>query len=236
MLLIDAYNVLNVEGVLPNHLAAPNLIQLVGMLARSRYAARPTKLVCDGHLSSQIQTHLRTKAAGHATSVRYEGVDLIFSGPGEEADDVIEHLLTHHAGSASLLVVSSDRRLRRAARRAGAAHRTSEAFLRELAADLSRPSSGEVPSFASKTPLDHDQTRYWMRQFGLGEPDFSRTERPSHLPTEEPPPPKEAQNPPVVDPDLFGLIEKSGLEIDLAELDMQRWVQGVQPFRPFSPD
>ncbi|MCL4219912.1 MAG: NYN domain-containing protein [Phycisphaerales bacterium] len=241
MVIIDAYNVLNVQGVLPTHLAAPDLVQLVDLVRMSRYAARQPVLVCDGHLSAVLRPRLAARAAGKATQVRLNDIRIVFSGPGEEADDVIERLLVHHSGSASLLLVSSDRRLQRAARRSGGRYVESAAFLGDLAADASAPRAPGRPEFARRTPLSRGETAHWMRLFGLGEPDFDRQPEPLPVPpvaASEPPsrPPRASPPPPKIDQTLCHLIEKSGLEIDLAELDMQRWVQGVEPFRPWSEE
>lgn len=79
-----------------------------------------------------------------------------------------------------------------------------------------------------------------MRLFGLGEPDFDHppalTPAPSPESPKRPPKPTRAVPQTEIDPILRHLVQKSGLEIDLAELDMQRWVQGVEPFRPWSED
>lgn len=240
MLIIDAYNVLNVEGVLPAHLAAPDLVQLVALIRTSRYVSRRPLLVCDGHLSSVLRPHLAARAAGRATNVSLDSVELVFSGAGEEADDVIERLLAHHSGSSKLLLVSSDRRLQRAARRAGGRFREASAFLADLAADSSLPRPAGRPEFARRTPLSQGETSFWMQQFGLGEPDFNRPNE-VESPRKRTAVPKpnsnlEVRAAPVPDPELRRLIEKSGANIDLAELDMQRWVQGVEQFRPFSQE
>lgn len=241
MVIIDAYNVLNVEGVLPAHLAAPDLVQLVHLIRQSRYAPRQPVLVCDGHLSAAIGPRLAAGSAGKATQVRLNDIRIVFSGPGDEADDVIERLLVHHSGSASLLLVSSDRRLQRSAKRAGGRYMESAAFLGDLAADASAPRAPDRPEFARRTPLSRGETAHWMRLFGLGEPDFSPSPEPQPQPSVEtreraPNPPPAAPPPLEIDQSLRHLIQKSGLEIDLAELDMQRWVQGVEPFRPWSED
>lgn len=243
MLIIDAYNVLNVDGVLPAHLAAPDLVELVRLVRTSRYARTNPVLVCDGHLSRALQANMPVKAAGRATNVRLDGVQLIFSGPGQEADDVIERLLAHHSGSASLLLVSSDRRLQRAARRAGGRYREASAFLGDLAADaaLPRTTLGK-PEFARRTPLSKGELAIWMQEFGLGPPALDTPPpEPESKPAPPSPPPKlkrspKAQTPPPPDPDLLRLIQKSGIQIDLTELDMHRWLDDVQPFRPFSPE
>lgn len=241
MLIIDAYNVLNVEGVLPTHLAAPDLVELVRLVQASRYARMNPILVCDGHLSRALRANMPVKAAGRATSIRLDGIQLIFSGPGEEADDVIERLLIHHSGSARLLLVSSDRRLQRAAKRAGGRYREAPAFLGDLAADASLPRAKlGKPEFARRTPLSRGELAIWMQEFGLGPPDVQPPEpEPEPIPPSPPLKPKaapKAQVPPPPDPDLLRLIQKSGIHIDLTELDMHRWLDDVQPFRPFSQD
>ncbi len=244
MVIIDAYNVLNVDGVLPSHLAAPDLVQLVDLVLQSRYASRRPVLVCDGHLSNSLRPRLAAGAAGKATQVRLNGVRVVFSGQGDEADDVIERLLAHHSGSSTLLLVSSDRRLQRAAKRSGGRYLESAAFLSDLAADVAAPRVPGRPEFARKTPLSRGETAHWMQHFGLGEPDFDRPPEPPPKPPQPVPqaPTPHPKQPPKplpsaeIDPALRRLIEKSGLEIDLTELDMQRWVQGVEPFRPWSED
>lgn len=240
MVIIDAYNVLNVEGVLPAHLAAPDLVQLVALIRTSRYASQRPILVCDGHLSGAIRHTLAARSAGRASSVTLDGIEILFSGAGEEADDLIERLLAHFSGSARLLLVSSDRRLQRAARRAGGRYRQASAFLADLAADASLPRTPGRPEFARRTPLSRGETAFWMRVFGVGEPTFDRPQEPDRpeepVAKPQPSPQPEPERPPAIDPTLRQLIEKSGVEIDLSELDMQRWVQGVEQYKPFSSE
>lgn len=235
MLIIDAYNLLNVEGVLPAHLAGLDLVELVALLARSRHAGDRILLVCDGHLS-----HLAGRPpsrTGDPVRVRFGGVDLIFSAPGTEADDVIEALLAHHAGSNRLLMVSTDRRLSRAARRVGAQPMSSEAFMRRLATDADAKPKWEIPAFARKTPLDQGALAYWMAEFGLGEPT-----RPEPLPPTPPPQdyrpansdPTPERTPPPLDAFLARLIAESRLSIDPVDLDMERWLKEHPPEPPSS--
>jgi len=233
MLIIDAYNLLNVEGVLPAHLAGLDLVELVGLLGRSRHAGDRILLVCDGHLS-----HLAGRLAsrsGDPVRVRFGGVDLVFSSPGTEADDVIEALLAHHSGSRSLIMVSSDRRLARAARRAGAQTMGSEAFMRRLALDADRRRRAEVPAFARKTPLDRGALAFWMAEFGLGEPAAPdpAVEAPGSAEPEVQG--RQAEVSPgasragTVDEFLLRLIRESRLSIDPVDLDMERWLREHPP-------
>jgi hypothetical protein len=238
MLIIDAYNVLNVQGVLPPHLAAPDLLDLVRLLTTSRYRTEPIILVCDGHLARH-RTHAALAASGQPTALTFLGVRLIFSGPGQEADDVIESLLRHHQGSSSLVLVSSDKRLKRSARKWGARPLDSADFLFQLAHDHDRPTTPGQPAFTQQTPLSRADLTFWMRHFGLGDPVLHPAPPPPPPETPAAPPaPKPnaptAQSRPPSDPTLLPLIRESGLSIDLAELDMNLWLDKIQPFPPSS--
>jgi hypothetical protein len=48
MLIIDAFNVLHTQGVLPPDLADPGVPGLIRLIAASRYARRDLTIVCDG--------------------------------------------------------------------------------------------------------------------------------------------------------------------------------------------
>lgn len=237
MLIIDAYNLLNVQGVLPAHLAGLDLIQLVSLVRSSRHAGDRILLVCDGHLSrlaDRVPHHDRDHVR-----VQFGGVELLFSGHGIEADDVIEALLAHHAGSNTLIMVSSDRRLIRAARKVGARPIGSDAFLRHLAIDHDRNRSTHRPERSRcHTPLNRGSVAFWMHEFGLGEP-IDRPPTPEvtipvaeSLPEErigqdvEPP-----ETEPTIELDdlLVQLIRESRLSIDPVDLDMDRWLREHPP-------
>lgn len=163
MLLVDAYNALHVTGVLPPHLAgldAPALAELVG---RSRWGRGRATLVCDG-----------VKPRGWPREV--EGVELRFAGPGRDADGLIERLLRDSPDPRRVTVVSTDQRLRKAAKRAGASSLTSEAFLAQIAADMEAPKARASSPAAGKpeVPLDAFALRRWLDEFGLGSDELSR--------------------------------------------------------------
>jgi hypothetical protein len=230
MVIIDAYNLLNVTGVLPAHLAGPGLVKLVALVRSSRHGGDRVLLVCDGHVARLAG---RPPArSGDPVRVRFGGVDLIFSAPGTEADDVIEALLAHHAGSNGVLMVSSDRRLSRAARRVGAQPMSSEAFMKRLALDADARAPAGYPAFARKTPLDRGDVVFWMAEFGLGAPaepgppEPPPTPEPALAPRPAPGPPAEA---PPVDELLVRLIRESRLSIDPVDLDMERWLREHPP-------
>lgn len=155
MLIVDTFNVLHCPGVLPTRLAGLGVPDLVRLISVSRYAARSITLVCDGG------------GSGGDSGVRMDGVRILFSGAGREADDLIERLIERfHRGNA-LEVVSSDRRLRRAARRFRAGWISSEAFLGALAEDERRPIPKRGNVLRGQVPLDRYSVRQWLEEFGL---------------------------------------------------------------------
>ncbi len=162
MLIVDTYNVLHTTGVLPPRLAAPGVPGLVRLLASSRYAHRRITLVCDGGSDRQ-------------SGYRMGNIHILYAGPAREADDVIEHLIRRYARGNVLEVVSSDRRLQRAARRHRAGSISSESFLEHLVHDerLPPPRRGNV--LRKQVPLDAYSVAQWLREFGY-EPSPTRPE------------------------------------------------------------
>jgi YacP-like NYN domain len=177
MLLIDAYNVLLSPGVLPPRLAGLEIEGLIRLLAVSRHARKRIRLVCDGsppkaarvmasHAGRAALHMPSASSAGHAEAAARSAVDVIYAGPGVEADSYIEDFLERDSAARRWTVVSSDRRVRRAADRAGARSLTSEAFLHQLVTDEARPAPAPDPKTRHKIPLDSHETSHWMREFG----------------------------------------------------------------------
>ncbi|MEQ8318511.1 MAG: NYN domain-containing protein [Phycisphaerales bacterium] len=292
MLLVDTSNVLYVTGVLPQHMmgdgAGLDLPGLARLISTSRYGRRRAVLVSDGvgpsrandaALASETGAPEATNTAPSGKEVA--GLDVVYAGANQEADDVIELLLARDTAPRRLLVVSTDRRLIRAARRRRAQSITSEAFLRHLASDASKPRAKPLPGYATQVPLNEYAVGYWMSLFGYGSmaeeappgerpvSDVSRAAqrgldeerqreqarkrassphaherlkipkdllgangKPSASKDRPPPPPKPRVEPPPPPPpaddelpaDVKDLLKDSGLSIDPADLDMDRWL------------
>lgn len=228
MLLLDAFNIIHATGVLPPEHADIDVPGLVALLVRSRYARTPTTLVCDGP----------RPGVGHAgpSASAIAGTRILYTGAGREADDEIERLLEASSFASRMLVVSSDKRVQRAARRRGARWTRSSTFLHHVALDLARPARDPLPKWVHEIPLGPAEVEQWMRQFGLPEDWGPRAER-------RPPAPSPPSNPPARDPPASGarvepeppagppirldeatrrLIEEHAIDPD--ELDMGRWM------------
>ena len=271
MLLVDAYNVVRAQWVLPASRRGLDVRGLIGLIGRSRFAGRRLRVVVDGRPSPDWLRHgVYDTLAGHAWS-RLGRAEIVFSGRDAEADDVIEEILDRTRGVA-ITVVSSDRRLVRAAGRAGADQIGNGSFLRLLNEDLDRADAERLPAFAAEVPLDPESVAHWMREFGFEPPPPQRPApagpppsrspkpkvgpassrppksvvgpassrplppTPNKRPAESPPhhatgnPPDLPDHGPTLDPLLHDAFEEWYGALHSGDLDMRKWVDGVEPF------
>lgn len=224
MIVIDAFNVLHVTGVLGPELAGIELADLVWLIAQSRYAGQQLTLVCDG-----VQP-----GAGHAGpgAIRLGEARVLYAGGGREADDEIEQLLARSSYASRMVVVSSDRRLRTAAKRAKAESIRSEVFLAHLARDAGRRQREPLPKWVHAIPLSQLEVEHWLDEFGI-EADMGRSDpgvdemgdqsaenqASQSVRGREP---DDAPRPVELDEATRRLIDESNIDPD--ELDMDRWV------------
>ena len=155
MLVIDAANVLHAASAQPwpiSELESAGLIRLVASLQLGR---RGAVLAFDG-------------AIPVPTPRDPPGVRVLWSGTDREADDVIEELLVIDSAASRIRVVSSDRRLRLAARRAGAVSETSADFLHRVYDEMiARGKRLPPPPIRQEVPLDRAMLAMWLEEFGF---------------------------------------------------------------------
>lgn len=237
LVLVDAFNVLHVTGVLPPDLAGPDVVGLGRLIAGSRFGRARVILVCDGI------------GPDNAADALPASVEIRFAGVRRDADTAIEDLIRSVGGGGgrNVLIVSSDHRLERAARRARARWLPSDVFLRQVAYDHERRagSTGSRrpaarPAFTTALPPDPAERREWLRYFGIGpDDDLARlpaSEVPSPRPTQQPPPPDAAPPPPTderaalaVDPVILEALKEWRGRLSLDDLDMSRWLTDTTP-------
>ena len=99
-------------------------------------------------------------------------VEAIFAAPAS-ADDVILDEIDANSAPRRLTVVSTDRELRRAARRRRCKGVTSEDFADELlhAANRPEPTGPREPAGKHSGRLSPEETKAWLREFGLEDVD-----------------------------------------------------------------
>ncbi len=160
-LIIDTYNVLHTTGALPPDLAGIETADLIELIGRSRYRKEQACLVCDG-----------TPPPGGAAATT-ERTHLIYAGAARSADDVIERMIDRSSGPKRLTIVSSDRRVVKAARRRRCRTLSSDAFLRQIARDHRRTPRRAQEGSRPYRSLSSSDVERWINAFGLTEADLA---------------------------------------------------------------
>jgi len=93
-------------------------------------------------------------------------LEVFFAGLGSDADTVIEDKIKASTAPRRLTVVSSDRRLRDAARARKATAVKSEVFWNNLRKQLRRKKTFKEPT-AKRRGLTESETKQWLEFFGI---------------------------------------------------------------------
>ena len=142
----------------------------------------------------------------------YRGITVLFSKGYAEADDLLEELIASDHAPRQLLVVSSDHRLHRAARRRKATPIDSDVWIAQFESPGGRP-AGRSP--ASKPSPSPEQTDSWLAEFA----DINIDEIRSEIHADEPPSPEGrsesggAQKTPGGEPEIAGGTAKDGVDL-----------------------
>ncbi len=183
LLLIDGYNV-----IAP--VAAPGR---AGASGNSRWLEAERKRLLRRlieHLPESVRTRTcvvfdaRSPPPGAESQMNIGGIEIRFAVDEPEADDLIEKLIIEHSAPKQLAVVSSDHRLKEAARRRGAVSLDSDHWLDELLegrvtlatgieileeSQENREGQGGCDSLEKKptTPMTDTEVEHWLREFGF---------------------------------------------------------------------
>ena len=93
-------------------------------------------------------------------------LEIIFVGMATDADTVIEHKIQLNTAPKRLTVVSSDRRLRDAARARKAVSVKSDAFWGDVQKQLRRKRTLDEPA-AKREGINQSETEQWLKLFDL---------------------------------------------------------------------
>ena len=162
-LLIDGYNLLHVSGIIGRG-AGP------GMFERSRLALLnflAESLDPRDMPHTTVVFDAREAPPGLPVAVPHRGITVRFARHYEEADDLIEELIRADSAPRRLVVVSSDHRIQRAARRRRAKAVDSDIWYAELlrARRERQQVSTDAPARPA-VPLLEEDVNYWLRKFG----------------------------------------------------------------------
>lgn len=106
--------------------------------------------------------------AALARQIGGPSIEVTYSGAGISADTVVIELVENDSAAGRLLVVSSDRAIRRVAKRRRAQAVRAEDFWAMLKRDLARPPDARNPEPEEKdVGLGPEATQAWLDEFGL---------------------------------------------------------------------
>lgn len=187
--LIDGYNLMHAAGLIRGKLVGK---QLEGARERlvKRVAFHMTK---DERAHTIVIFDAKVAPAMASREALIEGIRVLYPEPGHEADELIEELIRQDMTPRKLRIVSSDRRLHRAARERLAVAVTSDRFLDELDERRVRrerddstaarvavgpvrppaslpvtPPESSTPRAGRRSPVINE-VEYWLKEFGTVE-------------------------------------------------------------------
>jgi uncharacterized protein len=168
-LLIDGYNLLNATGILGRGRGP-------GSLERARQGLLNTlaeSLPAEDVPRTTIVFDASEAPWGVASQKRHLGMTVIFASRDEDADTLIERLISAESAPKRLTVVSSDHRVQRAAKRRRATAVDSDKWfthvLRDRVARSASSATADLPK--PEGPLTDGEVAHWLSEFGLAGPD-----------------------------------------------------------------
>ena len=156
MIIIDGHNLLHSIVKLHEDPGQTSDVQLCWIISRYLKAVGETgEIVFDG-IGPRDKSQFDNMA----------NLEVLFAGLGRDADTVIEDKIRANTAPKRLSVVSSDRRLRDAARSRKATSVKSELFWDNLRKQLSQKKSVKEPE-AKRSGLSESETKQWLEFFGI---------------------------------------------------------------------
>ncbi len=156
MIIIDGNNLLHSIVKLSDEAESINDVQLCWIISRYLRAIRKQgEIIFDG-------TGPRDKSQFDNIA----NLEVLFAGLGSDADTVIENKIKASSAPKRLSIVSSDRRLRDAARARRATAVKSEIFWDNLQKQLKRKKPVKEPE-AKRVGLSESETKQWLEFFGI---------------------------------------------------------------------
>jgi uncharacterized protein len=162
--IIDGYNLMHAAGLARPRFGPGGLER-----TRNRLLARLKELLTAEERHRTTVVFDAKNAPGDAADLEIRhGIYVAFARDADEADDLIEQLIARHSAPKQLLVVSSDHRLHKAARRRKAKACDSDRFLDHLehrAARHVEPAVNEQDVDESRAELTPEQMQHWLNEF-----------------------------------------------------------------------
>ena len=157
-IIVDGYNVLHTSRWLRSAwkgVDRSGLCRLLGTLAR--HTGEKITVVFDAMPSEP-----------NLGPTKASNIEVIFSGHGRTADDVIIQMVNNSTGPRDLTVVSSDRQIKAAARRRGCKTQGAGEFVKASSEELARSKHEKTREPGQKEKgLTRQETDKWLSEFGI---------------------------------------------------------------------
>jgi uncharacterized protein len=165
-LIIDGYNLLNATGIAGQGRGPRRLEQARQALLNTLVESLPA----DEVPKTTVVFDASESPWGVQRQLSHRGISVYFAAKEDDADSVIERLIAAHSAPKRLIVVSSDHRLQRAARRRKATAIDSDIWFNQLLRDradrtASKSAANEPPK--PEGPYSPGEVERWLREFGL---------------------------------------------------------------------
>jgi predicted RNA-binding protein with PIN domain len=155
-IIIDGHNLLRTIQKTKEELQSISDIQLCHAISRYlKLISEKGEVVFDG-----------TGPKDKSVFDNISNLEVFFAGRATDADTVIEHKIRANTAPKRLTIVSSDRRLRKAAHARKATTLKSEAFWANLQKQFSRKQRPKEPA-EKQQGLNESETKLWLRFFGM---------------------------------------------------------------------
>lgn len=155
-IIIDGHNLLHTIRKTDEELQSISDIQLCQVISRYlKLVGEKGEIIFDG-----------SGPKDKSSFDNISSLEVLFAGQNSDTDTVIEDKLQADSAPKRLTIVSSDRRLRKAAKAKKATPLKSEDFWTALQKEFSRKKRPKEPA-EKQQGLSESETRQWMRFFGL---------------------------------------------------------------------
>jgi predicted RNA-binding protein with PIN domain len=161
-LIIDGYNLLHAAGILPEAGGPGNLERARGALLNFLAESLPLK---ERKRTVVVFDAGKNAPRGLSRVVMDREMTIRYAAEYEDADTLIEELISGDSSPRTLTVVSSDHRVQRAARRRKARHVDSDRWFGEILRERGQQNQPSPGADKPRLPLAAGEIEFWLDRF-----------------------------------------------------------------------
>ena len=162
--IIDGYNLLHASGILPRGIGPGGLERSRNALLNFLVESLPAEEVSH----TTVVFDASEAPWGAARTLDFEGITVRFAARDSDADSMIEDLILQDSAPKRLMIVSSDHRLHRAAKRRKATPIDSDLWFAQIVRQRRERTSprGKAAEFAKpEGPFSPGEVEFWLEKF-----------------------------------------------------------------------